>query len=220
VFQLYDRLVASRRCGEGTALGCRLDLEDLAISGATTDTLVRQLPKVVQLIEARNGDATPVDDVNLITLDIGGNDVFRPIVTACTVDPQSAGCLTAIQTALAQVAANYRLILGELRAAAGPRTAMAVMTYYNPLPGCRLAALTPLADLVLEGGPQVPAGLNDIIRAQAAAVGAAVAETGPLIGVSDLTGDCLHPDNSGHEKIADAFQTVLDVDSIVGPPAG
>jgi hypothetical protein len=53
------------------------------------------------------------------------------------------------------------------------------MTYYNPLPACPLAALAPLADLVLEGGGPVTAGLNDIIRQRAAAVGAVVVETGP-----------------------------------------
>ena len=35
------------------------------------------------------------------------------------------------------------MILGRLRAAAGPDTTIAVMTYYNPLGACRLAALAP-----------------------------------------------------------------------------
>jgi len=218
---LHDTLVAGRQCGQGTALGCRLDLINLAQPGATTTTLIsQQLPAAVDLIAAREATPTPVDDVQLITLDIGGNDVFNPIITACAADPQSASCASTIAAQLSLVAANYERILSALRAAAGPDTTIAVMTYYNPLGACRLAALTPLAQLVLEGGGPVPAGLNDIIRASAAAHGAVVAETAALIGPEDLVGgtDCLHPDNSGHADIAAAFAAVIDLDRVTGPP--
>ena len=218
---LHDTLVAGRHCGQGEALGCRLDLVNLAEPGATTITLISgQLPAAVDLLTARRATPTPVDDVRLITLDIGGNDVFTPVITACAPNPQSAGCASTIATQLNQVAANYERILSALRAAAGPDTTIAVMTYYNPLGACRLAALAPLAQLVLEGGGPVPAGMNDIIRAAAAAHGAVVAETAPLIGPEDLVGgnDCLHPDNSGHADIAAAFAGVIDADLVNGPP--
>ena len=93
------------------------------------------------------------------------------------------------------------------------------MTYYNPLPACVLAAQTSLADLVLEGGGPVPTGLNDIIRGQAAAHDVVVAETGPLIDVHDLVGgrDCLHPDTSGHDDIAAAFDAVIDAKEVIRP---
>ena len=71
-------------------------------------------------------------------------------------DPADPACLVAIQTALAEVARNYSIILSELRAAAGPDTTIAVMTYYNPLPACHLAPLALSADLVLEGGGPLP----------------------------------------------------------------
>jgi lysophospholipase L1-like esterase len=220
--ELRAQLNAERDCGDGQALGCRLDLVNLAERGATTSTLVsQQLPEAVSLLE-RNGNSNPADDVDLITIDIGGND-FEALLTACVDDPADPACLVAIQTALAEVARNYPIILSELRAAAGPDTTIAVMTYYNPLPACHLAALAPFADLVLEGGGPVPlaGGLNDIIRSQAAVYDAVVAETGPLsrlIGVDDLVGgtDCLHPDNSGHDKIADAFDAVIP--EVTGPP--
>ena len=218
---LYDTLAADRRCGQGSALGCRLDLVNLAQPGATTTTLIAgQLPAAVDLLTARRASPDPVDDVRLVTIDIGGNDVFTPVITACAADPQSAGCVSTIAAQLSLVAANYERILSALRAAAGPDTTIAVMTYYNPLVGCRLAALAPLAQLVLEGGGPVPAGLNDIIRATAEANGAVVAETAALIGPEDLVGgtDCLHPDNSGHADIATAFAAVIDADRVVGPP--
>jgi lysophospholipase L1-like esterase len=225
--ELYDQLTAARHCGDGEALGCRLDLMNLAVSGDKTSSWVTpegtpkgQLKDAVSLLEQRNGNATPVDDVDLITIDIGGND-FQALLTACVNNPEAPGCLTAIQTALAEVARNYPTILSKLRAAAGPDTTIAVMTYYNPLPACQLAPLAPFADRVLEGGGPVPAGLNDIIRSAAAAHDAVVAETAPLIGVEDLVGgtDCLHPDNSGHDDIADAFAAVIDIPEVAGPPA-
>ena len=218
---LGDLLAADRHCGRGTAVGCTLELVNLAQPRATTATLIaEQLPAAVELLTARRDTPTPVDDVRLVTIDIGGNDVFTPVVTACAADPQSTLCASTIAARLSEVAVNLDRILSTLRAAAGPDTTIAVMTYYNPLAACRLAALAPLAQLVLEGGGPVPAGLNDIIRAAAAAYGAVVVETAPVIGPEDLVGgtDCLHPDDSGHADIAGAFAAVDDSGSILGPP--
>jgi lysophospholipase L1-like esterase len=221
VGRLHDTLEAVRPCGNTGALGCTIDLDNIAVPGATTTTLIAgQLPAAVALLTDRRQTPTPVDDVRLVTLDIGGNDVFNPVITACAPDPTSPTCAATIATQLRLVARNYDTILSGLRTAAGPDTTIAVMTYYNPLPGCRLAALSPLADLVLEGGGPVPAGLNDIIRATAARYGAVVVETAPLIKVDDLVGgaDCLHPDDSGHQKIAGAFADAIDVSAVAGPP--
>ena len=218
--ELHHRLAAEVPCGNGQSLGCQLDLLNIAEPGATTTTLLaRQLPRAISLIEQRRATATPIDDVRLITLDIGGSDAFGPIIQACSSDPQAPGCATTISTVLGAVTTNIRAILSGLRAAAGPDTTIAVMTYYNPLPACVLAAQASLADLVLEGGGPAPTGLNDIIRGQAAAHDAVVAETGPLIDVHDLVGgrDCLHPDTSGHDDIAAAFDAVIDASEVIRP---
>src|SRR5215207_984862 len=46
--ELYAILTAARDCGVGQALGCRLDLVNLAVPGATTTTLIsQQLPQAV-----------------------------------------------------------------------------------------------------------------------------------------------------------------------------
>lgn len=221
---LHAQLNAARPCGDGQALGCRLDLVNFAKVGETTSTLLGpQLQEAVSLLEERNGNSTPVDDVDLITVDIGGNDI-QALQTICVANPYADECLTAIRTALTQVAKNYPIMLSKLREAAGPDTTIAVMTYYNPLlPPCRLAdpILASFADLVLEGGTPLPedGGLNDVIRrSMAAPYGAVVAETGTLIGADDLVGDCLHPNNSGHEAIAGAFAAVIDIPEITGPP--
>jgi len=48
---------------------------------------------------------------------------------------------------------------------------------------------------------------------------AVVAETGPLIDLHDLVGghDCLHPDASGHDDIATAFDAVIDAAEVIQP---
>ena len=185
--ELHDLLAAQVPCGGGQALGCRLDLLNIAKPGATTTTLIEgQLPIARRVIKQRRATATPVDDVRLITLDIGGSDSFDPILQACNSNPPTPGCATTISTVLGKVAKNYRTILADLRETAGPDTTIAVMTYYNPLRACFLAQQEPLAELVLEGGGPVPTGLNDIIRGQAAAHDAVVAETGPVIDASKV----------------------------------
>lgn len=190
------------------------------MSGATTTSLIdRQLPGAVTLLEERNANATPVDDVRLITLTIGGNDLFDTVVPACFAKV-SSHCLNTVAVQLDVVNTNYATILGQLREAAGPDTTIAVMTYYNPLPACPLKHLGYLAQLVLEGIEPQP-GLNDIIRAQAAAVGAVVVETAPVIDVKsaepEVQPDCLHPNAKGHADIAKEFELAVR-DLVVGGP--
>jgi len=199
-------------CSRGASSVCpSLRLDNIGVSGATTTTLVQnQLPLALDVLEARNQDRNPRNDVEVISIDIGGNDVF-PLINVCAggVTPQ---CAQEIQTRFATVAQNLTLTLGQLRAAAGSDTEIVVMTYYNSLVGCQLAQFAPLGNLVLEGGPGLPAGLNDLIRSIAMGVDASVAETFGLLGPGDLVGgaDCLHANDSGYKIIADAFAEALD----------
>jgi lysophospholipase L1-like esterase len=199
-------------CGKGKAVGCRVELVNLAQNGATTVSLIdRQLDAALALIEARNATRTKVDDVRLITITIGGNDVVSPVATACAAGV-TASCLQTISTQFAQLGSNYADILSQLRAAAGPDTTIAVQTYYNAIenPGCRLNFLTALGRIVLEGGGPVPAGYNDVIRQQAMAYGAVVVDTAPVVDpVTETQPDCLHPNDAGHAEIAGAFANAI-----------
>lgn len=198
-------------CREGQG-GCpQLELVNLAIPGATSQSLIDvQLGPAIQLLSERNTDADASNDVKLISITIGGNDLFNPVIAACAggVTPE---CQAVIANGFASYSANLATILGSLRAAAGPTTEIAIMTYYNPLGACFLSDLEPLADLVLEGGGPLPFGLNDIIRGVAAATNVTVVETFGELGLSDFVGgaDCLHPDKSGYHKIAKLFQKQL-----------
>jgi lysophospholipase L1-like esterase len=193
-----------RGCDDGPRDGCPVRVRNLAVPGATTATLLRdQLPQALPLL--REGD------VRTVTVTIGGNDVFVPILRACAQEPQSATCTQAVRAAIGEVDRGVDRLLTELTAAGGPAATVAVMTYYDPLSACRLAPLQPLAQLVLEGRPGED-GLNDVLRARAAEHGAVVVETGGrLAAPQDFVGglDCLHPSTSGHARIAAAFAEVL-----------
>jgi lysophospholipase L1-like esterase len=207
----YDLLREQLACHGSGGPGCRkLALDNLAVGGATSTTLVRdQLPDAVAELEARNHDRQPNNDVQVITIDIGGNDAFA-VVPSCAAGP-TPECLALIDTTLRTFAANFTTTLTQLRAAAGPDTVIIAMTYYNPLPSCRLSALAPLADSVLEGAPGFDGRLNDLIRAISAANGVAVADTYGRLAGENLVGgtDCLHPNDSGHQIIAGLFAAAL-----------
>jgi lysophospholipase L1-like esterase len=207
-----NRWLRSADCAEGAPEACpHLELSNYSVGGATSDDLVAdQLPAAVAEIVARATDSDPGNDVAYVTITIGGNDVFHPVIAACTVGDDDL-CAATIQTLFANYQANLGQILGTLRAVA-PGAEIAIMTYDNPLPTCENAPLAPLADVVLEGGNGLPGGLNDIIRGVAGVVGGVtVVETYGLLQPGDFVGgtDCLHPDDSGHRKIARAFEAAM-----------
>ena len=216
-----DALSTARRCGDSGTLSCLRESVNLSVIGATTTTVIaNQLPAATTLLQQRNGNATPEDDVRLITLTVGGNDLFRPVLAACQ-DPTAPLCSSTVATQLQQVARNSAVLLGQLRAAAGRDTTIAVTTYYNGLaaPGCPAAALSGLAQVVLEGGPGVPAGLNDILRQTAQAFGAVVVETAPVVEPAEVRPDCLHPTDKGHADIAGAVTGAV-LSKVVGGSPG
>ena len=193
------------RLGCPSGDGCPLQVEDLAISGATTTTVLsQQLPRAQQVLR----DAA---DPRLVTLTVGGNDLFGPVVGACAPDPRAAACRTAVSSALEALGTGLDRVLDGIDAARGPDTTVAVMTYADPVPACRLASLSDLSAAVLEGTGAQP-GLNDVLRQQAAAHDAVVVETAGLLRVpDDFVGgnDCLHPSGSGHVRTAEAFLSAV-----------
>ncbi|MFC2153316.1 SGNH/GDSL hydrolase family protein [Actinomycetota bacterium] len=206
------RYLKSTDCNDASAHACpHLELINLSVGGATsTDLIASQLGPAVAEIVARQSDADATNNVEYISITIGGNDLFRPVIEACGGGVDQA-CVGTITTLFATYQANLTTILGTLRSVA-PDAQIAIMTYYNPLGSCQLADLAPLADGVLEGGNGLPFGLNDIIRGVATHVGGVtVVEAYGLVAPTDLVGgeDCLHPDDSGHRKIAKAFAAAL-----------
>ena len=197
------------------------ELVNLAVSGATTATLIQsQLGPALALVEERDGTRDPFDDVEVVTVTIGGNDVFGPAQQACLATATPVGCQATLETALAGVEERLTTILGALVAAAGRDAEVVVTTYYNPIGSCFLSQRNPaapaIADVGLEGGSlpgvlTLPAGLNDVIRQVAATTGAQVTELYGELGPDQYVGgqDCLHPNPAGHAEIAELVYATL-----------
>lgn len=217
--QLHEVLKEDYNCSPAASPkakgGCKhLQLVSVAVGGATTPTLIaNQLPEATELLRARNLDSNPRNDVEVTTVHIGGNDVVNPIIAACVPGGLTPSCLETIDAELSAYEADLQVALGALREAAGDGT-IVIGTYDNPIGSCFLAAVpgaVELGALVLEGGGPVPRGLHDIMRDVAADHGALVAESFGRLGPDDWVGgvDCLHPVNSGYDKVTQAFVEAL-----------
>lgn len=213
---LHASLQRSMPCHPKGEHACsELQLVNLAENGATTTTLRQtQLPAALAILESRNTDGDPGNDVVAITIDIDGNDAVGGVFDSCATTV-SLACGQALQETFSTISENLTAILMQLRAAAGPEIRIAVMTYFNSLIACDYRDAADNAELVLQGIPGITPGLNGIIRLAAERADALVADTFGMLGVNDLIGgiDCLHANDSGYEKIASAFMTVLGTET-------
>lgn len=156
-------------------------LRNLSCSGATTTSLMgtdrcsyeagSQLAEGVEFLKAHKGT------VDLVTIDIGANDV-----TPCIASADQVSCALA---ALGTVQRNLTETLGQLRAATGPDTEIIVLNYYNPF----LAAwLTGAAGQQLAGLTSfLQTFLNGAVASAAATVGADVADVATAFRSADTT---------------------------------
>lgn len=213
---VHDALKREAACPSETSSTCGdLQLLNLAENGATTVSLQEtQVPAAVAILEERNGDSDPHNDVVVITVTIGGNDAFSALIQVCASSINIV-CAERMQQTLGTIERNLTSTLRQLREAAGPDTRIAVMTYFNSLIACDFEAAAPNADLVLEGAPGLTRGLNGVIRLSAERANAEVAETFGILQAEDLVGgvDCLHANDAGYRKITEAFVSVLTSES-------
>lgn len=198
------------------------ELVEVSANGARTADLAGQVDAAVALIEQRQSDRDPKNDVEVVTLTIGGNDVFRPLLAACVLATPPVHCDPVAEAGIAQVQTAVTEALARLAAAAGKHTEIVLTTYFNSLGSCPLVGSDPrkqaaaplIADVVLEGGSfggflSLDVGLNDALRAAAADAGVQVAELYGALGSGELIGDCLHPSGAGHVTIAEALHATL-----------
>jgi lysophospholipase L1-like esterase len=196
--------------------GCnQLELMNIAVGGATTPTMIaNQLPTAIPLLEERNGNDNPRDNVEVVTVSIGGNDVTNPIIGAC-LGGLTPSCISTISSEFAAYTSDLDTALSALREAAGPDARIVINTYDNGIAQCVLGGVpgaVQLANIVLEGLPPfVPLGLHDIMRDVGADYDVEVAEVFGDLAPSDWVGgnDCLHPNDTGYDKVTDAFVEVL-----------
>jgi lysophospholipase L1-like esterase len=196
--------------------GCKkLGLTNLSVPGATTPTMIAgQLPDATGILQARNGNSNPRDNVEVVTVSIGGNDVTNPIIGAC-ISGITPGCLGVVGSEFAAYQADLTQALSTLRAAAGPDARIVIGTYDNGIGQCYLSAFpgsVQLAALVLEGGfGPFASGIHGIMRSVGAQYDVEVAESYGDLAPADWVGgaDCLHPKDSGYTKVARSFADVL-----------
>ena len=220
---LQEDLDCLPAASDEAADGCKhLQLVNLALPatatlpGVTTPAVAaEQLPTAIPMLRARNQDANPSNDVEVVTLHVGGNDVSGSIQAAC-IGGFTPECFVTFVTEMAQYEADLDNVVSQLRSAAGPDTPIVLGTYDNPVPYCFLGEIPGAIELgavLLEGSPDGALdGVHDVVRRVAARYDADVAEVFGQLGAGDFVGgaDCLHPGDAGHEKVTEAFRAVID----------
>ncbi len=205
------------------ALGDDFELINLGHSGDTSRDLIDHghLDEAVAAIEERNGDDDDGNDVKLVTLEIGGNDLldlyFSEVVMGMCPDLQTAlakpECVNPLHTAFERFEPNLDGVLVRL-SAADPAVPIVLLTLYNPFSG-RIPAFAELAAVALEGRPDTPfaEGLNDIISATGGDHGVVLVDLYPLFEgkAGELVAqDLIHPNDAGYQVMADAVLAALE----------
>lgn len=204
-------------------LGEEFQAINLGHSGDTTQDLVDHghLEEAIQQIRRRNGDDDPTNDVKVITLEIGGNDLLNiffnlvlpgtcPSVEASLERPE---CADRLREALDAYGPMLGAVLDRLRAA-DPEVTIVLLTLYNPFPDS-FPAFAELAELALEGLPDTPfpEGMNDIIRAQAQGRDVVLVDLYPLFqgrAGELIASDLIHPNDAGYQVMAEAVLAALE----------
>jgi len=208
----------------------RLRLAKLGCSGETTTTMIQggacsyaqgsQLAAAVNFLQTHK--------VDLVTLDIGANDIDHCI--SLTGIDQS--CVT---SGLTNIGANLPQILTELRNAAGPGTVIVAMNYYDPfLAAWKLGAS---GRALAVASLQVTVAFNSVLETAYHAFTVPVADVASAYRITDFTlvpvinlpvnvfltltwtwvgaparlGPDIHPNDVGYAVIAGAFAKKIAV---------
>jgi lysophospholipase L1-like esterase len=203
------------------SLGQEFDLINLGHSGDTSQDLIEHghLDDAISEIGERNLNDDPEDDVRLVTLEIGGNDLlqlyFSLVVTGICPDAETslrkAECVEPLASVLSGFEPNLVTIVERLHAV-DPQLSIVLLTLYNPFSG--LGGPGEIGELSLEGAADspFPDGVNDIIRALASERQLILADMYPLFEGRTgelISGDLIHPNDQGYRLMADAVTEAL-----------
>jgi lysophospholipase L1-like esterase len=210
--QLYAILKASGPKLKHVKLGCGGETSATFVNGGRCDfyTHGTQLDEAVNFIHAH------ANHISLITIDIGGNDVFLCILNG------DQSCLDA---ALAAMSTNLVTILSALREAAGSGVRVVGMNYYDPL--LAFWFFDPAAAQLSE---QMVVQVNGVLASVYGTAGDPVADVETAFSTTDwtlvegiplnvlqicqwtwmcTTNPDIHPNTIGYGVIAQAFEQVL-----------
>lgn len=190
-----------------------INFTNLGIAGESTNSFVRrvnpQIKQAIAEIERLRGDGIPETDVHVITLSLGANDIF-PVLQSdeCTNNPAGAECQRKLDEATNTLEQNMDEILSQLRRAAGPKTLIVAVTYYNPFDfGTGLSF-----ESVAEGALNK---LNARIRSVAERNQVAVADAHALfndlaVGLTHILSGDVHPQDAGYDALLLAFEDAYE----------
>jgi lysophospholipase L1-like esterase len=204
-------------------LGGNVGLMNLGHSGDDSEELIEHghLHTAIAEIGRRNGDGDPGNDVVLVTLEIGGNDLldlYFDLVVPGTCPNLTEGlakpvCVDALNATLDGFTPNLRDTLQRLREADADLR-IVLMTLYNPFSGSTVTAFEPIGDLALEGLPNTPftEGLNDLVRAEGQTAGVLLSDLYPQFvgkGQEYIAPDLIHPNDAGYRVMADSVLAAI-----------
>src|SRR5262245_16840737 len=197
--------VARYRDDAEVAFGVPITLQNLAVSGSTSQDWVSRLTTDSAVRAAVSG-------ADLVTFDIGGNDLLQAVFAFEAHVCGGTDGQDCFRQAIAAFDGNWQVILTELRTL-NPTAMMRTMTYYNPLivdlqPGDgTAAALKPYGK-----------ALNATIRSTGPTFGIAVAEGAVAFngagGAEDpipkgyIDADHIHPSPLGYDVLAEEFDVL------------
>jgi acyl-CoA thioesterase-1 len=189
-----------------------LELVNLAVPGATSGDLL--LPggqvdrAVAEIVERLEDDSSADDNVEIITVNVGGNDILSLGTTdsPCLADPLSGDCESIYQDTLGEMGDNLAETLKRLREAA-PNADIIVMDLYSPLSG-RGGPADIIASFAIEA-------MNAVTEATVseAEVGAKMARVYPVFRghAADLVSeDFVHPNDDGHALMAEVVLAAIE----------
>ncbi len=216
----------------------QLQLDNLACGGATTTSMING-PGCSYSTGTQLGDAEAFlrahpKEVAFVTIDIGANNV-----DGCQVGTTIS--LPCMANGLSHITAELPQVLSGLEAAY-PGVAIYGMTYYDPFLGEWLAG--PTGQSVAEQSESLTVELNAVLTQLDTAGGVATADpaavfqttdfalTGTYLGVTEPQnvanvcnwtlfcsgGGNIHPNDTGHALVAQAFGTVIDGLSVSPSP--
>ena len=202
----YGSLRGSERYRDGG-----LDLLNVGVAGATSADLVQaggQLDSAIAEIINRRDTGPAGDEVEIISVDIGGNDLLSlvapnsPCLESASVEP----CRAAFGEVLSALQSNLALTLLRLRTAA-PDAIIVTVDLYNPYSGTG-----DLREPIAEIGVGQANGVIGAVTADPdlRVKTASVFQLFSGRGLQWVAPDGIHPNDNGHAVIAEALLAAID----------